>query len=713
MTSKHASFGWLVLGGFLLAVAVRPTEASVTAVWQVESYKDFDEGEAKAALITSLGEVKPGYRTARTELEFGEVWASVMDGNGTVYAGTGDEGSIYKIAGSKPQKIASIKGAVAVVALALSGNTLYAGTMPGGEVWEVPLSSGKPKLVIKLKDVETVWSLGAGSDGKSLYAGTGPDGKLFRIDTRARSASQVFETEDKRIMSVAVAPDGGVWFGTSEKAVLYRHDPRQKSTRAMADFAGNEVTAIAVMRDGVVACANDLQEPSTGGAKTTRAVEQAEKKQEDGQDIKKSENKPGASDGGASSVEPPRKGGRKGTGALFLVRDNGQLRQLHSLNQTYFTGVVATAKGDVFASSADSGRVYLVDSDGTVSTAFGVEERRVDHVMLGKSGSLVFVTSDGAALYRAGGETTDSTYTSKVFDAQVPSQFGRLMWWGAGNFVVETRSGFTGEPGKGWSDWQKVKDIGKAGVGSMRGTVSSPPGRYFQYRILFRGAGDSLRQTTLYYLPQNQPTRIVEVKVGEGRQIGKLTTLDTSPTKTRSPIVKVTWTVENDDSDETIYKLEVRQEGQLRWRSIETGTPLTSTEFSWNTETFPDGYYRLRVTANDGRANNAGRAREHSMTTPLFLLDNEKPSLSGIEVRYPQVTAKASDGMSAIAELAYQIDDGNWEVGNTEDGLFDEPSETLRLQLPKGLAAGAHTLALRVADEAGNVSAAAVTFQVK
>jgi hypothetical protein len=355
----------------------------------------------------------------------------------------------------------------------------------------------------------------------------------------------------------------------------------------------------------------------------------------------------------------------------------------------------------------------LIDDQGSVSTAFGVEERRVDHVMMAKGGGLVFVTSDGAALYRAGGEASESTYTSKVFDAQVPSQFGRMMWWGTGSFAVESRSGFTGEPGKGWSDWQGVKDVGKAGVGGSRGTVVSPPGRYFQYRVKFRGSGDSLRQTTLYYLPQNQPTRITEVKVGEGRQTGKLTTLDTSPTKTRSPVVKITWNVENDDNDETVYRLEVRQEGQLRWRPIETGDPLTSTEFSWNTETFPDGYYRLRVTANDSRANNAGRAREHSLTTPLFLLDNEKPTLSGIEVKYPKVSAKAADGMSAIAELAYQIDDGDWEVGNTEDGLFDEPNEILRLTLPKGLTPGAHTLAIRVADEAGNVSAAAVTFQVK
>jgi sugar lactone lactonase YvrE len=694
----------------VLAFSCSSASASVTAVWEVESYKDFDEGEAKAALITSLGQVKPGYRTERTDVEGGDVWAAVVDGSGTVYLGTDDGGAIYKMSGSKQTKIAKIPGAVAVVALALGKNSLYAGSMPGGEIWEVPLSSGKPRLIIKLKDVETVWSLAASADGQSLYAGTGPDGKLFRVNPASRSAQLAFETEDKRILAVSIAADGAVWFGTSEKAVLYRHDPRSRATRAMADFSGNEITAIAPFRDGVVTAANDLQEPSTGGVKTARAVDQAEKKESGGQAAKKVDK--AGNDAAGSPVDPPRKGGRKGSGALWMVRDNGQLRQLHSLTQTYFTAVAATPKGDVFASAADGGRVYMVDSEGSVSTAFDVEERRVDNVLLGKGGNLLFVTSDGSALYRAGGEASKSTYTSKVFDAQVPSMFGRLMWWGSGEYTLETRSGYTGEPGKGWSEWQKPKDVTRAGANGSRGTVQSPPGRYFQYRVTFRNANDALQQTALYYLPQNQPTRVTEVKVGEDRTYGKLTVLDSSPTKTRSPVLKLSWTVDNEDNDETTYKLDVRQEGQALWRPIETGKPLTSTDFSWNTETFPDGYYRLRVTSHDGRANNAGRAREHTFTTPIFLIDNEKPKLADIEVRYPKVTAKALDGMSAIAELAYSIDDGTWEVGNTEDGLFDEPKENMRIELPKGLSKGLHTLAIRVADEAGNVGAAAVTFKV-
>ena len=119
------------------------------------------------------------------------------------------------------------------------------------------------------------------------------------------------------------------------------------------------------------------------------------------------------------------------------------------------------------------------------------------------------------------------------------------------------------------------------------------------------------------------------------------------------------------------------------------------------------------MTANDRRANSADRAIESHKTTPLFLVDNQKPSIAGITVRNLQATARATDSMSAIAEMAYSVDDGEWIVGATQDGLFDDLTEMLKITLPGDLSAGVHTLAIRVADEAGNIGSASVTFRVR
>ena len=74
---------------------------------------------------------------------------------------------------------------------------------------------------------------------------------------------------------------------------------------------------------------------------------------------------------------------------------------------------------------------------------------------------------------------------------------------------------------------------------------------------------------------------------------------------------------------------------------------------------------------------------------------------------------EASGPFSTITEMAYTVDDGPWQLGTTTDGLYDDLSEDLRLDLPAGLARGTHTLAIRVADAAGNVGSTSATFVIK
>ena len=457
-------------------------------------------------------------------------------------------------------------------------------------MWKIDRSSGKASKLADLKGAETVWSLATDRSGR-LFAGTGPDGKLFRIEPKSGSSRMVFDTNDRRILSMVATHDGALWFGTSDDALLFRHDPVKGTTRAMADFAGNEVTALAEFKGAVVAVANEIKEPSTTGVKTAAAVKAAEGKAAAGAKSKTSDKgSPGAEKATASGAEPERKGERKGKGALFRVRGDGQLEQLHSLSQTYFSSLAVNAAGQIFAGAGDKGRVYLIDTDDSVSTAFDVSERQIAQILLEPGGKVAFVTGDATALYRATGRAGTASYTSKVFDAQAPARFGSLGWRSSGGVTVETRSGNTEEPGPGWSGWQKLRDAHAAGGGGQRAKVASPPGRYLQFRARLATDDAVIRQTGIYYLAQNRPTRVNEITV-TGAEAGKLKTLEVSASAPRSPVLKLKWKVENEDSDETVYKLAVRREGDVRWRPVATGgKPLTAVEFSWNTETYPDGY---------------------------------------------------------------------------------------------------------------------------
>ena len=119
------------------------------------------------------------------------------------------------------------------------------------------------------------------------------------------------------------------------------------------------------------------------------------------------------------------------------------------------------------------------------------------------------------------------------------------------------------------------------------------------------------------------------------------------------------------------------------------------------------------LTSSDALSNSPDRALTASRTTPLFAVDNTRPTIDGLTVTYPKAAARASDAISTITEMAFSVDDGPWQLGTTTDGIFDDLTESLQVELPADLKPGTHTLAIRVADAAGNVASVSTRFQRK
>ena len=407
-----------------LALLAVPAGAVITTTWSIESYPQWEAGDATSALITSTGELRPGWDTKRTALEGDAVWSSLRLADGSVLLGSDVGGAIYRLAGDGAKKLVALPGAIAVVALTQTADgAVWAGAMPGNKLWKIDVAAGKATPTGPLgkdKEVETVWSLTA--VGNTVYAGTGPTGRLYAISGGA--AKEVFASDDKRITALTATTDGAVWLGTSDRALVFRFDPKAGAARAMADFAGNEVSALAPLRDGVVAAANDLVDPPAAAGKTAAQVEAAEKPgAAKGHAAKPPEvgSKPGADKDPIAVTDLGRKGARKGKGALFRIGKDARLEQLHALTQTYFTSVVVSPDGAVFAGAADKGRVYMVDADDAVATAFDVDERAVSQLWL--DGHLLgFATDDAAAAYRATGRASQARYVSDVLDAKALTQ---------------------------------------------------------------------------------------------------------------------------------------------------------------------------------------------------------------------------------------------------------------------------------------------------
>ena len=82
-----------------LALLAGSAGAVVTATWTVETYQQFEAGDATSAIITSTGEVRPGWDTKRTPLEGDAVWSTLRLADGSVLLGSDVGGTIYRATG--------------------------------------------------------------------------------------------------------------------------------------------------------------------------------------------------------------------------------------------------------------------------------------------------------------------------------------------------------------------------------------------------------------------------------------------------------------------------------------------------------------------------------------------------------------------------------------------------------------------------------------
>ena len=298
-----------------------PAHAVVTSMWTVETYPQFDAGDATSAFITSTGELRPGWDTKRTALEGDAIWASLKLADGSVLLGSDANGAIYRLSNDSSKKLVALPGAIAVVALAQSADgAIWAGTMPGNKVFKIGLD-GKATPGPVLKDAETVWALA--TVGNTVYAGTGPSGKLFAI--AGNTAKEVFDTDDKRITALAVTSDGAVWLCTSERSLVFRLDPKDGKARAMADFAGNEVSSLAAYRDGVVAAAKRSRTSPRDRPRPRRRSRRprSRTRRRVNREGARRRHKPGADKDPPAVTDLGRKA-RRGQGALFRVAADGR-----------------------------------------------------------------------------------------------------------------------------------------------------------------------------------------------------------------------------------------------------------------------------------------------------------------------------------------------------------------------------------------------------
>ena len=96
---------------------------------------------------------------------------------------------------------------------------MIAATIPDGKLFKV--TQGKVTPFATLDDVAYVWSLAVDAQGTGVYAATGgKEGKVLHV--RAGSSEVVYKSDEPHLVSVALAPNGDVYAGSSGKGILYK-----------------------------------------------------------------------------------------------------------------------------------------------------------------------------------------------------------------------------------------------------------------------------------------------------------------------------------------------------------------------------------------------------------------------------------------------------------------------------------------------------------
>jgi hypothetical protein len=666
-----------------------------TTLWHIDTSPQFEQGKLEHLVLSSLGELKLGRQAIRTQTQDAAlVWSLATAPDGTTYAGTGNEGVVFRVHGSTSEKIAKTDSLV-VSALALGGpDKLYAGTLPEGHLYELTsLKTGQAKVrpLVQLEKADHIWAIQYDSSRRVLFAGTGPHGLVYAVDLNGR-AEVYYDSEEEHILALELErPGGDVLVGTSPNARLLRITGPGRAV-ALHDFPGTEVKGIARRPSGDLFLAvNTFPSPKTGTAKRSTG--------------KKS---------GKRAARP-----KPGKSKIYRRWPSGTVEALLTQDKTHLTGIAAGPRGLVYAGTGAKGRMLAVDEDRVSYTVVDVDERQVTAISL-RGRDPVFATGDSGAVYRLGpGASGLAEYRTPALDAGCVARWGRLEWRGQGRLTVQTRSGNTEEPGATWSDWST--ELSRSGQ-----AVDSPPARYVQMRVRWkRDPSAVLRSLGLYYLPLNQravvtkvevdsPYRLVRPKVKAKAHAATNPEGDRPGERSPSTKLNVTWTVDAPDKDRLRYRLYYRAEDEPNWRSLlPSDKVLTARRYQWNTAAVPAGYYVVKVEASDELDNPAQSQTIHAKLSPPLVIDNQPPLVVGLKASGRQIEGTARDDFSPIDGLEYSLDGRDWRPVFPRDDLFDAGEEAFRFQLPDTLPPGPYTVAVRAYDRAQNSSSARLVVRLR
>lgn len=722
------------------------------STWKQTSQQEFIKGIFEATAATDANDIRlvPAMDKL-ADLSENYVWQVVPDGNGGIFAGTGNNGIIYRIARDGTSSVYFKTEQLQVHSLAIdSKGNLYAGTSPNGKIFQIS-PDGKGRMIF---DAEQKYILALAVDGDdNIYAATGDSGIIYKINTSGQ-AEEFAKMPKNSVLSLTVDKSGNIYAGTGKGGVIAKITPN-----------GTVMPLYSATEDAISSLAVDGQGNLYAGTGS-------------------------------------------GKGAIYRIAPSGTVKPVFDKAPRALS-LAVDRENNVYVVSDE--QIFKIMPDETVM-ALDTQDFGAQFVSIAiDSDGIIFTGTANMGSIYISKPGTGGTYTSPVHDAGLPARWGRINWIAKASngtsISLQTRTGNVAEPDNTWSEWSSEYTT----PGQI---VSSPSGRYIQYRAKLTGSGSAtpiLDQVTINYLTENRAPSVSINEPQAGAIIGK------------THIIK--WTGSDPDKDSLIYDLYYSADEGKTWQALGSGlkqakeatpaqpasqakprqeqptdtpagTPLRfsmttegtpnpaemleklkaeldkhpeipqemkdqimaqapaaidqaikaaasmdtqpaqsvqksdnaaepseknstkQTTYNWDTTKVPDGTYMIKVVVSDRASNPVGYLTDEKIVGPITV-SNKPPQIyvfkKDIKVnddRSVTFSGYAYHDTIALAGVQYKVGNDDWMAAAASDGMFDSMSEPFVIETQQ-LAKGKHEVEVKAIDTAGNSATAKVTVEVR
>ena len=729
----------LAAGAAIVLAAWAAVAAASPTFWTVSTQIDFLKGDVDDLSIDSDGRMFLGPSAslvAETSAPF--LWAVIAGADGTLWAGSGNEGQVLKV--SKDGKLSTFFDAPELEVHALApapDGALYVATSPDGKIYRVA-ADGTSKVLFDPED-KYIWSLAVDSSG-NLFAGTGDKGIIYKV-TPDGQGSRFYRTNAGNVVALAFTKTGDLIAGTESPGRVFRIDAAGKAF-VLLDSPFREIHAVRLAEDGTIyaAALNSTQggdsratdPPSAEPARTPVASVSTEITT-----ITVVDSPVGTS----TPPQPSRPARRGGRGAIYRIGADGLWDTMWDSGEDAPYDLIIEPSGSLLVGTGTEGKIFRVSGDPARATLLArATARQVTALLREPSGRIVGAASNPGKLFALSpAPARRGTYESDVRDAGTVASWGVIRWRASANpgeVNVFTRTGNTATPDETWSPWSKPH----TSAGGEQ--IVSPNARYLQWRAVLTAngshAGPVLTSVTTAYLPRNLRPQVSSITVhpagmvfqrpfstGEMEIAGfedntsdgraQSQSAASSPASSSTPALgrriyqkglqTFVWKAEDQNDDRLQYDVLYRREGETSWRALHRA--LTDPILVWDTTSVPDGTYFVKVAASDAPSNSPEAALVGELESASVDIDNTAPR---IELQPAARSAAGTtlafivrDEQSPVQRVEYSLDASRWRVVYPKDGIPDSRREEFAVTLNDS---DGRSVIIRATDAMNNVATA-------